>query len=86
MRVLIPSPLRSYTRRLSEVDVSGADVAALLENLDTAFPGMRFRMIDEQSRIRPHIRIFVNGEITRDLRASLNLDDEVQIVCALSGG
>ena len=47
---------------------------------------MRFRMIDEQDRIRRHIKIFVNQEQARDLGAALTANDEVVIVGALSGG
>jgi hypothetical protein len=43
-------------------------------------------MIDEQDRIRRHIRIFVNGEQVRDLAQPLGAADEVVIVQALSGG
>jgi sulfur-carrier protein len=86
MRILIPSPLRSYTGGRAEVDSSGATVAELLERLDGEFPGIRFRMIDEQNRIRQHIRIFVNCESVRDLGQQLASGDEVQVICALSGG
>ena len=86
MRVLIPTPLRSYTAGRAEVDSAGATLAELLENLNAAFPGMRFRMIDEQDRIRQHIRIFVNREPIRDLQTPLRPADEVQILQALSGG
>jgi molybdopterin converting factor small subunit len=86
MRVTIPSPLRSYTDGRSEVDTRGATFAELLTNLDAAFPGIRFRMIDEQDRIRRHIRLFVNREQVTDLTQSLRDRDEVQILCALSGG
>lgn len=86
MRVFIPSPLRSYTGGRAEVDGSGASVGALLDNLNAAFPGIRFRMIDEQDRVRQHIRIFVNQEQARGLDHRLAAGDEVQILCALSGG
>ena len=86
MRVFIPTPLRSYTGGRSEVQASGATVAELLENLNGAFPGIRFRMIDEQDRIRPHILIFVAGRPARTLAAAVAPGDEVQIVAALSGG
>ena len=48
--------------------------------------GIRFRMVDEQDRIRRHIRIFVNGVQSSDLAQSLAETDEVIIVQALSGG
>jgi molybdopterin converting factor small subunit len=85
MKVLIPSALRSYTEK-GEAEASGATLAALLANLDSRYPGIRFRMIDEQDRIRRHIRIFVNGGQVRDLSHALSATDEVVIVQALSGG
>jgi len=85
MKVIIPGALRSYTER-GEVEVSGATVDAVLAELDHRYSGIRFRMIDEQDRIRPHIRFFVNGEQVRDLSQPLNEQDELVIVQALSGG
>ena len=85
MRVLIPSPLYSYTRA-REVEASGATLADLLEDLDRQYPGLRFRVIDEQDRMRPHMRFFVNGEQVFDLTRALRPTDTVQLVQALSGG
>jgi len=85
MKVLIPSPLRSYTGE-SEVEAEGATMAALLLDLDRRYPGLRFRMIDEQGRMRRHMRFFVNGEQTFDMMRPLTPADSVQIVQALSGG
>jgi molybdopterin synthase sulfur carrier subunit len=86
MRVLIPSPLRSYTANAQAVDGVGTTLGELSVDLDRRYPGMRFRIIDEQGQIRPHIRFFVNGVQTRCLAARLAEADEVMIVCALSGG
>jgi len=85
MKVIVPSALRSYTER-GETEASGATLAAMLADLDHQYPGIRFRMIDEQDRIRRHIRIFINGEQVRDLAQPLEATDEVIIVQALSGG
>jgi len=85
MRVHIPSALRAYTER-AETEASGATLCALLADLERRYPGIRFRMIDEQDRIRRHIRIFVNGEQVRELSHPLRATDEVAIVQALSGG
>jgi molybdopterin synthase sulfur carrier subunit len=85
MKVLIPGPLRSYTRQ-REVEASGATLADLLVDLDRKYPGLRFRMIDEQDRIRPHMRCFVNGEQVVDMASALRPGDALQIVQALSGG
>jgi len=85
MRVLIPSPLLSYTKT-NRVEARGATMADLLLDLDRQFPGLRFRVIDEQDRMRPHMRFFVNGKQTFDLGLALREDDAVHIVQALSGG
>ena len=86
MKVSIPSPLRSYTAQRSEVEASGASLSELLADLERQFPGIRFRMIDEQDRLRPHMRMFVNRVETRVLATALGSGDEVHIFQALSGG
>ena len=85
MRVLIPDALRSYTEK-SRAEAHGATLAELLIDLNRQYPGIRFRMIDEQERVRRHIRIFVNGEQVADLAHALKSNDDVTIVQALSGG
>ena len=85
MKVLIPGALRSYTER-GDAEASGATLAAALADLERQYPGIRFRMIDEQDGIRRHIRIFVNGDQVHDLAHPLDARDEVVIVQALSGG
>lgn len=85
MTVLIPGPLLSYTNA-REVEATGATVTELLADLDRLYPGLRFRLIDEQEKMRPHMRFFVNGEQVLDTARSLRPNDSVQIVQALSGG
>ena len=85
MKVLIPSALLSYTER-TETQASGATLAALLTDLEGQYAGIRFRIIDEQDRIRRHIRVFVNGAQVHELSQPLRATDEVVIVQALSGG
>ena len=86
MTIHIPAPLRSYTDQRQQVEAEGATVAELLADLDRRHPGIRFRMVNEQDRLRPHIRIFVNGEQTKRLDVGLVPDDDVRILQALSGG
>jgi molybdopterin converting factor small subunit len=85
VKVGIPSPLGSYTSA-REVEADGATLAELLADLERRYPGIRFRMIDEQERVRPHMRVFVNGVQIFDLARELRSTDEIQIVQALSGG
>ena len=86
MTVHIPSPLRSYTSGKSEVVAVGRTIAELMFDLDKRYPGIRFRMIDEQDAVRPHMRIFVNREQIDDLTSKITESDEVHILQALSGG
>ncbi len=85
MKVFIPGPLLSYTKE-REVEASGATFTELLADLDRQYPGLRFRVIDEQDKMRPHIRFFINGEQVFDMTRPLRANDSVQIVQALSGG
>lgn len=86
MIVHIPSPLRSYTANKTSVEGSGDTLLQLVNNLDSAYKGIKFRMVDEQNRIRPHIKIFVNKQPAPDLTVSLQPESEIHIVAALSGG
>ena len=85
MKVLIPSALRSYTES-GQTEAKGATLDEVLVDLDRQYPGIRFRIIDEQQKVRRHIRIFVNGLSTEVLSQTMRPDDDVVIVQALSGG
>ena len=85
MKVLIPGALRSYTRE-SQDEALGDTLDALFADLDRRYPGLRFRVIDEQNRLRPNLRVFVNGLGVRELEHALRPDDFVAVVLALSGG
>ena len=86
MTVHIPSPLRSYTAQKGAVEAQGATLGEILSALDRRYPGLRFRIVTEQDTIRQHIRIFVNEEQAQNLAVALQPDDQVYIICALSGG
>ena len=86
MKVRIPTPLRSYTDQLSNVDAVGATLNELLTDLDRQFPGLRFRVVDEQGRLRKHMRIFVGADMVRDVEAVVDGSAEITLMQALSGG
>ena len=86
MEVRIPTPLRSYTGDASVVEANGATIAELVADLDRRYPGIRFRLVDEQGRLRTHMKVFVNQDLVRDLTTALGRSDEVIIMQALSGG
>jgi molybdopterin converting factor small subunit len=86
VQVRIPTPLRSYTGEQKVVDAAGATLGEVLLDLDRQFPGLRFRVVDEQGRLRKHVNVWLDGERVRQLDAPLEGVDEVVIMQALSGG
>ncbi len=86
MKVLIPPALHDYTGGQREVQATGKNLAGMFADLDRRYPGMRFRIVDEQGAVRGHIRVFVNGDAVRAMDTPLRTKDEVMIVQALSGG
>jgi molybdopterin synthase sulfur carrier subunit len=85
VKVHIPTPLRTYTKQ-SVVEADGATLAELFADLERRYPGIRFRVINEQDEIREHIKVFVNQTIAVSLSAPLQADDDVRIITAISGG
>lgn len=88
--VAIPTPLRSYTAGAAKVSVtttaSPARLADVFAALDEDYPGIRFRMVDEAGRVRPHVQIFVDAKVERNPAAKLKPGAQIMIVGALSGG
>ena len=86
VQVRVGSILFAYTGGRDRVEAEGATLAELLEDLDRRHPGLRFRVVDEQGRLRPHVNVFLDRRATRDLDSPLASGVEVAILGALSGG
>jgi molybdopterin converting factor small subunit len=86
VQVRIPTPLRSYTGDQKVVSADGDTLGAVLLDLDDQFPGLRFRVVDEQGHLRKHVNVWLDSERCRDLSAPLTGVGEVVIMQALSGG
>lgn len=86
MRIAVPDALTGYTGGARHVEAEGTTVAALLEDLDRRYAGVRFRVVNERGQLRPHIRIFVNREMIERLDQAVSGADEIVIIQALSGG
>jgi molybdopterin converting factor small subunit len=78
--------LRSYTADATHVTADGVTVDELLRDLDRQFPGLRFRVVDEQGRLRQHMVVWLGQERCKDLSTPLDGIDEVVLMQALSGG
>jgi molybdopterin synthase sulfur carrier subunit len=86
VKVRIPTPLRSYTANQANVDATGSTVAELLSDLDRQYPGIAFRVVDEQGRLREHMVVWLGQDRCRDLATVVDGVDEVVLMQALSGG
>lgn len=89
LTVRIPTPLRTITKGNAEVQATGDTVAAVVEDLERQFPGLRERLVDEAGEIRRFINIYVNEEDIRFLdnhKTALKDGDQVSIVPAIAGG
>ncbi len=87
--IRIPTPLRTYSSGKEEVEVEGANLAAVLEDLDRRHPGLRERLVNEKGALRPYINVFVNDEDARyldGLQTALKDGDKLAIVPAIAGG
>jgi len=82
--VFIPTQLRNYTNGATQVPARGTTIDEALRDIDARFPGLRFRIIDEQNRIREHVRIFADGD--RALTTTSPVRSEVHVFGALTGG
>jgi len=89
VQVKIPTPLRKYTAGAGGVEAQGATVAALVDDLERRYPGMKERLCDDSGQVRRFVNIFVNGEDIRFLKqlaTPVKAGDEVSIVPAIAGG
>ncbi len=86
MRVNLSSHFRSYTAGKPAVTANGTTLGEALLDLDRQFPGLRFRLVDEQDRVRRHVKVFVNVTPVEALGTPVRASDELHVLGALSGG
>ena len=87
--VKIPTPLRKLTNNETSVDVVGKTIEQIVESLDSTYPGMRERLIDDNGDLRHFVNIYLNGEDIRyidGLKSTVSDNDELSIVPAVAGG
>ncbi|MYB65319.1 MoaD/ThiS family protein [Candidatus Poribacteria bacterium] len=87
--VRIPTPLRRLTQNLAEVEAEGTNIQAIIENLDSDYPGMKERLCDEGGNIRRFVNIYLNDEDIRFLdgqETAVTDGAEISIIPAIAGG
>lgn len=89
IKVRIPTPLRKLTNNEEMVEVSAATIAGAIAELQTRFPGIKERLLDETGAVRRFVNVYVNEEDIRFLQnqqTPLQDGDEVSIIPAIAGG
>jgi molybdopterin converting factor small subunit len=86
VRVTLAALLHSYTGGKRDVEARGATIGEVMDDLDRQFPGIAFRVIDEQGKVRKHMNVFVGESPSRDRATAIPPGAGIYIVGALSGG
>ena len=87
--VRIPTPLRRMTGGKDKVEVESSTLGEMVDTLESAYPGFKERLVDENGELRYFVNIYVNGEDVRflqGLETATKAGDEVSIVPAVAGG
>ncbi len=84
--VLLPASLIAlFPGTTKRHEVAGESVAAVIDGLDLAVPGVRDRLLETRTRLRPHINVFVDGQ-PADLTTAVGAAAVVHVLPAVSGG
>ncbi|WP_433016366.1 ubiquitin-like small modifier protein 1 [Kribbella sp. CA-294648] len=87
--VRVPTILRPYTQGASEVSVDGSTLSEVLDSLDTSYPGIKSRVLDESGELRRFVNIYVDNDDVRfaeGLQTSIKDGGQVSIIPAVAGG
>ena len=88
-KIRIPTPLRKLTNGEELVEVDAANVGAAIVELQSRFPGIKERLVDDNGEVRRFVNVYVNEEDIRFLQnqqTPLKDGDEVSIIPAIAGG
>lgn len=89
VRVRIPTPLRKFTGGQEAVEVEGDSIQGLIDALESAHPGLKERICEDDGSVRRFVNVYVNGDDIRfldNLTSAVKDGDEVSIVPAIAGG
>jgi len=88
-KIRIPTPLRKLTNNEEMVEVNAATISEAIAELQTRFPGIKERLVDESGAVRRFVNVYVNEEDIRFLQnqqTALKDGDEISIIPAIAGG
>jgi len=88
-KVRIPTPLRKLTNNEEIVEIKAATIGDAIVELQTRFPGIKERLVDDRGEVRRFVNVYVNEEDIRFLQnqqTPIKDGDEVSIIPAIAGG
>ena len=88
-KVRIPTPLRKLTNNEELVEVNSATVGEAILELQTRYPGIKERLMDDNGEVRRFVNVYVNEEDIRFLdnqKTPIKDGDEISIIPAIAGG
>ena len=87
--VRVPTILRPYTQGASEVSADGATLSEVLDSLDTSYPGIKGRVLDDSGELRRFVNVYVDDDDVRfadGLQTTIKDGGQVSIIPAVAGG
>jgi sulfur-carrier protein len=89
VHVRVPTILRTYTGGDSEVTAEGGTLAEVLESLETSYPGIKARIVDETGELRRFVNVYVGNDDVRfldGLGTTTPAGAQVSVIPAVAGG
>ena len=89
VQVRVPTILRSYTDGAKQVTAEGSTVGEVFDALDSAHPGIKGRVVDEQGELRRFVNVYVDNEDVRfaqGLATPVAQGTTVSVIPAVAGG
>ncbi len=87
--VRVPTILRTYTSGESEVTAEGTDLAAVLDDLDARYAGIKARIIDDTGALRRFVNVYVGNDDVRfldGLGTATPDGTKISVIPAVAGG
>jgi|TARA_B100000959_G_scaffold245123_1_gene269515 molybdopterin synthase sulfur carrier subunit len=89
VQIRIPTPLRKLTHDEEVVETSAETIGDAITDLESRYPGLQERLLDDEGQVRRFVNVYVNEEDIRFLQEKETLlkdGDEVSIIPAIAGG
>jgi molybdopterin synthase sulfur carrier subunit len=89
IQIRIPTPLRKLTNNEEIVEVTATTIGSAIQELQSRYPGIRERLLDETGSVRRFVNVYLNEEDIRFLQnqeTPIKDGDEVSIIPAIAGG